>query len=443
MSAINSAGTGPASNVDDATTESAPVVTEPGAPTGLTATADGQTEIDLSWRAPSDDGGANITGYRIEVSTDGSNWSDLEANIRSTSTSYSHTGLTAGSTRHYRVSAINSVGTGPASNVDDATTEAEANSAPEAVGSIPYQTIVLGTELNVDVSPYFKYPDNDSLTYTTSSRQLFNKESVSGSTVTLLLSTSAILCDPAKVTVTAQDEGGLVATQKFTVRRVNNPPVASSGAFPPQTLDVGESIPLYMANWFSDPDYCDSRLTYLAETSDASIVTASGSVNRVTIVGVAVGRSPEKVTVTARDSEGLEASLDILVWVLKEPGAPTGLTATADGQTEIDLSWTEPSDDGGADITGYKIEVSTNGSSWSDLVADTGNTSTSYSHIGLTAGSTRHYRVAAINSVGTGPASNTDSATTAEEAVSEGTCTVDLVVQPGERCSHPGKSAEF
>ena len=521
------------------------VLTSPSAPTGLTATADGQTETDLSWRPPSDDGGANITGYRIEVSTDGSNWSDLEANIRSTNTSYSHTGLTAGSTRHYRVSAINSVGTGPASNVDDATTEAEANSAPEAVGSIPDQTIVLGTELNVDVSPYFKDPDNDSLTYTTSSRQLFNKESVSGSTVTLLLSTSAILCDPAKVTVTAQDEGGLVATQKFTVRRVNNPPVASSGVFPPQTLDVGESIPLYMANWFSDPDYCDSRLTYLAETSDASIVTASGSVNRVTIVGVAVGRSPEKVTVTARDSEGLEASLDILVWVLTEPGAPTGLTATADGQTridllwsapsddggtdingyrievstdgsswsnfvintrststsyshtgltagstrhyrvsainlidtgpasnvddattesdtaatvpgapagltatadgqtEIDLLWTAPSDDGGADITGYKIEVSTNGSSWSDLLADTGNTSTSYSHTGLTAGSTRHYRVSAINSEGTGAASNTDSATTAEEAVSEGTCTVDLVVQPGERCSHPGKSAEF
>ena len=34
------------------------------------------------------------------------------------------------------------------------------------------------------------------------------------------------------------------------------------------------------------------------------------------------------------------------------PGKPTSLTATADGQTEIDLSWSAPSDDGGADITG-------------------------------------------------------------------------------------------
>ena len=56
--------------------------------------------------------------------------------------------------------------------------------------------------------------------------------------------------------------------------------------------------------------------------------------------------------------------------------------------------------------------MSTDGSSWSDLVVDTSSTATSYSHTGLTAGSARYYRVSAINSAGTGPASNTDSATT-------------------------------
>ena len=96
----------------------------PGAPEGLTAAVNGQTRIDLSWTAPSDDGGADITGYKIEVSPNGSSWSDLEANTRSTSTSYSHSSLRAGSTRHYRVSAINSVGTGPASNVVTGTTDA-------------------------------------------------------------------------------------------------------------------------------------------------------------------------------------------------------------------------------------------------------------------------------------------------------------------------------
>ena len=98
------------------------IVTLPGAPTGLTATANGQTQIDLSWSAPASDGGAAITGYRIEVSADGSAWSHLDADTGSTTTSYSHTGLTAGTTRHYRVSAITSAGTGPESNVASATT---------------------------------------------------------------------------------------------------------------------------------------------------------------------------------------------------------------------------------------------------------------------------------------------------------------------------------
>ena len=220
VSAINSVGTGAASSTANATTP-----TEPGAPTGLTATASGTSTIDLDWTEPSDDGDASITGYRIEVSPNGSSgWSNLVANTNNTTTSYSHTGLTAGTTRHYRVSAINSVGTGTASSTANATTDAAAPT---------------------------------------------------------------------------------------------------------------------------------------------------------------------------------------------EPGAPTGLTATASGTSTINLTWTEPSDDGDASITGYTIEVSPNGSSgWSNLVGNTNNTTTTYSHTGLSTGTTRHYRVSAINSVGTGTASRTANATT-------------------------------
>ena len=97
VSAINSAGTGPASNTVNATTKS-PAATVPGAPEGLTATADGQTEIDLSWGPPSSNGGADITGYRIEVSENGSSWTNLAPNSGNTATGYSHAGLTAGNT---------------------------------------------------------------------------------------------------------------------------------------------------------------------------------------------------------------------------------------------------------------------------------------------------------------------------------------------------------
>ena len=53
------------------------VITVPGAPTALSATAVGNTQINLSWTAPGENGGAPISGYKIESSPDGvANWSD-------------------------------------------------------------------------------------------------------------------------------------------------------------------------------------------------------------------------------------------------------------------------------------------------------------------------------------------------------------------------------
>ena len=103
---------------------------EPGVPTDLTAAPSSAAQIDLAWNAPAKTGGSDITGYRIEVSTDGGiNWSDLVADTESTAPEYEHTGLSAGDTRRYRVSAINAIGTGTASEAIEATTHA-APSAP-------------------------------------------------------------------------------------------------------------------------------------------------------------------------------------------------------------------------------------------------------------------------------------------------------------------------
>ena len=104
-------------------------VTAPGAPTALTATASGQAWIELAWTAPVHAGGRAITGYRIEVSLDGSSsWSELvlvATTTRSTATTYVHKGLNAGATRHYRVSAINVVGASDPSGSDHASTRTD------------------------------------------------------------------------------------------------------------------------------------------------------------------------------------------------------------------------------------------------------------------------------------------------------------------------------
>lgn len=99
------------------------------------------------------------------------------------------------------------------------------------------------------------------------------------------------------------------------------------------------------------------------------------------------------------------------------PGAPTIGTAIAgDGQATV--VWTAPSSTGGAAITGYRIEQSTNGgTSWTVAVANTASTSTSQVVTGLTNGTAYVFRVAAINTVGTGPNSATSNSVTPSRSV--------------------------
>ena len=175
----------------------------------------------------------------------------------------------------------------------------------------------------------------------------------------------------------------------------------------------------FPANTFADTDAGDT-LTYTATQSDDSALPSwlsfAAATRMFSGTPTAADVGTVSVKVTARDGNGGSVSdtFDIVVSAAATaPGAPTGLTATASGTTAIDLSWSAPGSTGGSAITGYKIEVSADGvSSWSDLVANTSNTTTTYAHTGLASGDTRHYRVSAINTNGTGVPSNVDSATT-------------------------------
>jgi titin len=93
------------------------------------------------------------------------------------------------------------------------------------------------------------------------------------------------------------------------------------------------------------------------------------------------------------------------VQITTVPGSPI-LSANPSSATSVSLSWTPPSNDGGSAITGYKIEYSNGTSQYNVLVANTGNTQTSYLHNGLITGKIYTYRVTAINSIGVGNPSN-------------------------------------
>ena len=140
-------------------TEKPPTV--PGAPV-LTAVANGETQIDLSWTVP-DTGGKSLDKYSIDVSTNGgTTWSPL-ADTSATTTTHSHTGLTAGTTRHYRVAAVNTVGTGAWSNVDSATTEAAGNNAPVFTdGTSTTRSVAENTTASTNIGTAIAATDADS-----------------------------------------------------------------------------------------------------------------------------------------------------------------------------------------------------------------------------------------------------------------------------------------
>ncbi|MBY0369418.1 fibronectin type III domain-containing protein, partial [bacterium] len=89
------------------------------------------------------------------------------------------------------------------------------------------------------------------------------------------------------------------------------------------------------------------------------------------------------------------------------PLAPSGLGATAISTSRIDLSWTDNS----SNESGFYIERSTDGSSYSQITSVAAN-SNSYSNTSLSDGTLYYYRVRAYNATGNSSYTSVASATT-------------------------------
>ena len=84
----------------------------------------------------------------------------------------------------------------------------------------------------------------------------------------------------------------------------------------------------------------------------------------------------------------------------RRPGVPQDFTATvAAGNTQIDLSWSEPAPVTGVDVTGYDVEY-LDGATWTSLAAE--QSAVRFEHAGLTLlpGEVRQYRVRTVGDFG-------------------------------------------
>ena len=424
VAARNRAGWSEWSNIAEATIE--PVV--PGAPTRLTVTPSplmGSTQLDLAWSAPSEDGGSAITGYLIEWSaTRAGPWLPLVTDTESVVRAYTDKGLSPNITRFYRVSAINSKGPGRPSNVAQGTTSAAAPGPPQNVrarSTGPHSILLAWDRPESDrgarVTGYaiqrIGPDDNDWITH----------RSNTGTTATTFTDTGLEPVTRYQYRVAAINR---VGTGEFAPSPPDLPAAAithadlagaptglTARAVGTARIDLSWNAPRYTGGV--------SIIGYRIETSDDGGATWNllrRNTNSTATTFSDVNLRPATTRhyrVAARNLAGdgawsntARATTDATV-----PGVPRRLSAEAVGTSQITLSWQAPSDDGGARITGYRIEVSDDGGrSWEDLVGNTRTTATAYTHSGLAPASTRHYRVSAVNRVGVGEASRVAGSTT-------------------------------
>ena len=189
-----------------------------------------------------------------------------------------------------------------------------------------------------------------------------------------------------------------VATVSITITAVNDAPVANA-----QSLSTAYNTAVNIGLTGSDVE--GSALTFTVVTSPANGALSGTGANRTFTPNIGWSGTASftfKVNDGALDSATATVTITVAA-PTGIPGAPSALTATAVSQTQINLSWTDNSNN----EDGFKIERSPNGSSSWAQVATVGPNVTSYSNTGLSRNTRYYYRVRSYNVLGNSAYSNT------------------------------------
>ena len=350
----------------------------PGAPTGLTVTADPQgTSATATWSPPASDGGRPVVQYlatrsgttsiqTVDVTT--ATWSDL----------------TPGATYTFSVRARNAIGDGAPATVQ--VTMPVKPSAPTGV------TVTAA-------------PDGHSATITWSPPGSVGNPPLTGYTVTRSGSSTPVrLGRVLNYTWTGLTPG---STYTFTVR-ARNAVGAGSAVSRTATLPNRPSVPAAVTlvtrangsatlGWsWPDSNGGSTILGFTLTRTGSSTPIRLGRVLSYTWTGLTPG-SRYTFTVRARNAVGAGPAVSRTASMPTAPTAPASVAVTpATNGRSAAVTWTAPTSDGGSAITGYTL--TRNGGT--PVTVATGMT---YTWTGLTPGATYAFTVAARNAVGTGP----------------------------------------
>ena len=392
--------------IQDSALQTANLDTKPSAPIGVNTANVTTKSLILKWQIPEADGGLLITDYQVEVTSNGANSWSVIPHIASNSLGFNVTNLLPGRTYQFRVSAVTAAGVGAISNVITVTTLG-------AVGpNAPASLLVSGVKTNAaslswsavvatqKVSNYLVDVSTDGNTWVPVSKKV--------STATSLALSGLRRGTAYQVRVAAVNS---VGTGPYVYGSFTT--LATVSTSPTVLVSSNVSGSRFTLNWNAPASNGGAAITdYLVEINGGGFSWApinhevTGNTS-ITVSGLNPGIK-YTVRVKAVNRVGIsKSSTSLYVTTLATtPGIVTGLKVKSVSATGAVITWTAPNA-GGAKISDYKVEYSSDGGNTWLTVSKSASTSTSLTLKNLKTRKSYLFRVSAKNSVGySAPSSN-------------------------------------
>jgi len=358
----------------------ATVSVKPSSPANLAASVFSATQINLTW-----DDVTGETGYRIERSTNGTTWT-LLGTAEADAPGYSSTALAAATRYYYRVAATSDAGDSPATAPVSATTLC---AAPALALAVQSSSRIALTWTNVSGETGYRVERSDD-----------------GETWAQVATTAANIVTWAATTLSPG------TPYCFRVKAVNasgtsDPGTASATTVLTAPTGLVATVPstnrinLAWDNLSGETGY---RLERLSGTTWLTVATTAADVVEYSHTGLIAGTTCT-YRVKAVNAGGLSAA-GASATATTIPSRVTGLAARATSPSQVSLGWTNLSGE-----TGYRIEVSADGETWTTASTVSANT-ISATVSSLEADTAYSFRVTAYNASGDGESSQAVTTTT-------------------------------